>query len=558
MATLDGSIFAFNAGDITPSGGTGAGDVVWSRTTQTTAGAGKTNYLWFDDCQGLAPGVSTTFRKAGLPFAGIVSTPVIDTAATPDPVLYVTSLCQTGASQSQQWWIHQIDLYTGYDVAAHQEISASVAGYDGADNISGGNIPFVGWQQLQRSALLKVSLSGASWSPLVYFTFGFASGGEITTPYHGWVFGYDSGLNQRIAFNASTKGYTGNSDSPSCTASCSECIFLSCPPSGCTHSPYEEMANWCGHGGGTWMSSRGGAANQDPRGTTHACYGVGNGPFQQNTADTTLYNWGQSVLDFTATSTGFASSPTEYFTPNGNATGGGQIPVTPPEGGSAYTYQGMNQNDFDMAVSGVMLYTDSGSNQWLLTFDKAGYGYLLRQANLCGDTTDETPQCFPGVSTGYPGFATGDPGNAFPLAGNKTQCGNLEGDTSCDRITSLAFDPDSSPQRLYLWPSNETLTSIESSNNQAIEPGGATIGSNGATICGSGTSFTTWLVPGDALIDEGSANSGQSRIVTGITSNTQITVSQAFTTRSGPARLWEPTHAVAAHCPTQWVIAAGS
>jgi hypothetical protein len=35
-------------------------------------------------------------------------------------------------------------------------------------------------------------------------------------------------------------------------------------------------------------------------------------------------------------------------------------------------------------------------------------------------------------------------------------------------------------------------------------------------------------------------------------------VSQAFTTRSGPARLWEPTHAVAAHCPTQWVIAAGS
>ncbi|MGO4880564.1 MAG: hypothetical protein ACLP59_07055 [Bryobacteraceae bacterium] len=281
-----------------------------------------------------------------------------------------------------------------------------------------------------------------------------------------------------------------------------------------------------------------GAANQDPAGTTHGYFGVGNGPFQQNTTYTTLYNWGQSVLDFTATSAGFATSPTEYFTPNGNAAGGGQIPVTPPEGSAtpAYTFQGMNQNDFDMAVSGVMLYTDSSSNQWLLTFDKAGYGYLLRQANLCGDTTDETPLCFPGVSTslgGHPGFATGDPGNAFPFAGNQAQCQNLEGDTACDRITSLAFDPDSSTKRLYLWPSNETLTSIESSNNQAIEPAGATIGSNGTTICGSGTTFTTWLVPGDALIDEGSANSGQSRIVTGITSNTQITVNQAFTNPIG-------------------------
>ncbi len=537
VATLNGSIFAFNAGDGTTSGGTGAGGVIWRRTG-TTSGA-KTNYLWFDDCMGTAPGPSTSYGKAGLPFAGIVSTPVLDTSATPDPVMYVTSLCQTALTgQTQQWWIHQIDLYTGYDVAAHQQIQASVPGSDNADDLSSGSIPFNAWETLQRSALLKVSVSGATPNPLIYLALGFATGTEIGVPYHGWIFAYDSGLNRKIAFATTTRGITNNTDTPVCTPHCGKCTFpTGCPPSQCVNTGYLEMPNWCGHGAGVWMSGRGAVANTDSTGLSHAYFGVGNGPFQQTTSDGAIHNWGSSVVDLTQSATVLGTSPSEYFTPNGNAVGGGTIPVTPPVSGAAsYSYQGMNQDDFDMSVSGIMGFDDASGNHRLVTFDKAGYGYLFTQGNLCGDTTDPTPQCFPGAPTGYAGLAAGDLGNIFPFAGNATQCPDQEtNDRSCDRITSLAFDPDTTPKRLYVWPSFERLTSLELTNNQPITPGGVTIGSNGTAACGSGTTFTQWVIPGDTITDTqtGSADNGESRIVTQVVSDTQLTLSSAFSPNIG-------------------------
>ena len=52
-------------------------------------------------------------------------------------------------------------------------------------------------------------------------------------------------------------------------------------------------------------------------------------------------------------------------------------------------------------------------------------------------------------------------------------------------------------------------------------------------MCGSGTSFTQWLIPGDTLTDTGSANPGQSRIVTAVVSDTQLQIGQAFTSNIG-------------------------
>jgi hypothetical protein len=121
VAALGGGIYAFNAGDTAHSGGSGAGNLIWHRNTQTTSSSTtyKTNYLWYDDCGlGTLPGPSAAPNGIpyGVPFAGVVSTPVIDTTGGAY-VMYVTSLCETNSGTGNQaWYIHKIDLTTGYDI----------------------------------------------------------------------------------------------------------------------------------------------------------------------------------------------------------------------------------------------------------------------------------------------------------------------------------------------------------------------------------------------------------------------------------------------------------
>lgn len=178
-----------------------------------------------------------------------------------------------------------------------------------------------------------------------------------------------------------------------------QCCNTSCIPSG-----YENSPNWCGHGGGIWMAGRGPASNTLSS-VAHAYFGVGNGAFQQNTSGGALLsyiaNWGESVIDFTFSSgSRFDSSPSQYFTPYGG------VPVEPPLGAEfgghavSYTYQGLNQNDRDMGVAGVLLFDDLGSNHRVVTCDKSGYCYLLTQGNLCGSVGSIT--CYPGYSGSTP------------------------------------------------------------------------------------------------------------------------------------------------------------
>jgi hypothetical protein len=593
VVTLGGGVYAFNAGDTTHSGGTGAGGLVWARNGQSTSGTDKTNYFWYDDC-GQSGGISDTLYggvSGNVSFAGILATPVIDTSGS-TPLMYVTSLCETTTVVKQQhWFIHQIELNDGHDVATPQEITGAVPGSANADSqttscptgVSSPCIPFEAWNAMQRPGLLEVSLQAVSY-PLIYVALGFGAPQETTTPYHGWVFAYDNNLNQKLIFATNTKGgSTANTDTPACagipsgggnsTCSCTDnqggcspnsggstdCPTCCIPSNGYLFSP-----NWCGHASGIWGGSgRAPAANTlnvSGSPVSNAYFGTTNGSFQQWQSDgTTLlspnpYNWGESIVDFTFSSAGFGQVPSQYFTPYG---GRAVQPPTGTEGGATanpvpYTFEGLNQNDYDMAVSGILLLDDPAGTPRLVTCDKAGYCYLLTQGNLCGDSANNPPQCYPGVSNGLPGLASGDPGDVFAFAGNLTQCPDQSAslpdqDDSCDRITSLAFNNAGSPRYLYLWPSYERLTGLQLSNgtNQLSgalpitwTTGSTTIQLNSA--CTSGTNcFTDEVVPGDTLTACGCTGTSCPIVTTVNSSGASITVSQAFpSTCTPPQSTW--------------------
>ena len=96
---------------------------------------------------------------------------------------------------------------------------------------------------------------------------------------------------------------------------------------------FENEPNWCGHGGGIWMSGHGPAATptlQD--GNYHIFFAAGNGGFQKTTTNgTTTYpsrNFGQSVMDFRVSpnqTTTLDTVPFQSFT----AYGGGKLYPSP-------------------------------------------------------------------------------------------------------------------------------------------------------------------------------------------------------------------------------------
>jgi hypothetical protein len=203
-------------------------------------------------------------------------------------------------------------------------------------------------------------------------------------------------------------------------------------------------------------------------------------------------------------------------------------------GGNSYAFAGLNQNDFDFAACGILLFTDSNNNNWVLTCDKAGYAYLLAQGDLCGATTTG---CYPGGGSGSQlGFAPNDPGagglvnGAFVsgiFAANQTQCVDGQSDDDCDRITSMAFYPDSSPPTLIYWPTFEYMTTLQFTNNVTqYPPANAKVYTSGAstTIMGQNTTFTQWVVPGNQIVIL--TTPPTVRTVTQV-SDTQLTVSQS-------------------------------
>lgn len=548
--TLGGSVFAWNAD---------TGATLWSDCQ--TPGC-TNNAPWVNDC-GATGSISTQWGLGGLPFAGIISTPVIDTSNSALPVMFTTSLCQTagGGTAGTQWWIHEINLKTGQDVCAGGTWTDGVCSgtelHTQVVYAPAGGYPFLAWQELQRSALLEVPNPGSGeLSNLIYAAF--ASGqGETDSPYHGWIIGFSGTPDALVqVFALNTSGSRNNTNLPACYQGCELCLAYnpnqpgqcntstSCTPgstppcccaTSCVPKGYGTSPNWCGQGGGSWMAGEGPAANTI-KGVSHAYFGTGNGPFQQFQSDGAfvkqMANFGQSILDFTFSGSAFDSSPSAYFTPYGGR------PVQAPTVGVSYTFEGLNQDDFDMAVCGILLFEDPSTSPptpRAVTCDKAGYGYLLTQGNLCGSPTSK---CFPGYSAasgGQAGGAMGDPGNVFPFGVSTALCKDKVDPDTCHRITSLAFDPAGSPKRLFFWPYQELPTSFQLSDNSP---------QTGLGLLSTGTSLTsaTLSVGGQVLVgDQISDIAGQpTQTVTSVNfGSTQLTVSPGFTSALSDVAGWE-------------------
>jgi hypothetical protein len=454
VATLYGSIWAYNAD---------TGYTIFSRTALS------------NDC-----GPNSTVPVAGqgglgsLPFAGIVSTPVIDTTLSP-PAMFLTNLC-ADSQANIHWYLHEIDLTDQL-----QDVVGSGSPLEIAGSTDGGTVSFAPGEVLQRAALLEVRNVNATPANVIYVAFGSAvpeapnpTTGQ-TYPYHGWIFGYStSGVNntlvQDFAFSTTpAKGATAGT--PPCNTN-----GPLCGASGCQTGQYQNQPNWCGHGGGIWMSGRGPAASTT-NGVSNAFFGVGNGGFQPSSV-----NWGSSILNFASSASGVAAAPSSSFTPQG----GPKEPFTPlilansdcpssPGGAPTqcpYVVDVLNQNDWDVATSGILLFEGANQKNWLVTIDKAGNGYLLNPSGLGG-------------------FAQNDSGNQFPFAAVSSPCWSLGGveASACHRVISLASYINAAsaakPRYLYFWPYQEPLTSFQFSQN-VLTNGVGTIATSG-----SGPPFTT-------------------------------------------------------------------
>ena len=555
VATLNDSIFAWDAdnGGCTTAAPVTCNPPLWARESSNInpgypPGAQGTNALWYDDC----PGGHVPVGNGFLSFIGILGTPVVDLKLNS---IFAVAYCVSSQGTFGAY-LHQISLSDGHDLAV-----APIGDV-------GGSINFDAAEQHQRAALLEVS-------PLIYVAFGTGTTENIESPdpYHGWLFAYDvsSGVlspNPVVSFVSTQEGCGAgggvNAKMPQCAAAGKGTPPCDCQIETVDSVRFQNVPNWGGHGGGIWMSGRGPAATAQPLSDAnfHVFLGVGNGGFQSG-----RQNWGESVLDFRMPVNGVNpdSEPFQFMAPQGGPKGCGHgnacKPAVQPVAADAcynfsdpksspaqcpYTVETMNANDWDMSVSGMLLFNDLNGVPRVLTLDKAGFGYLMTQGNLCGapDVNQlPTEHCASPINPAgtVQGFAAGDPGNVFPFLATKVPCPSgpnlAAGD--CDRVTSMAFYNN----RLYFWPdnsgtANEWLTALQLSDNVTEWPGITQLGqpaliksstANGATTvtfasCPSGDNcaFSTQLIPGDTLT--AASSPPQTGIVTSVT-NTQITVS---------------------------------
>jgi hypothetical protein len=426
-ATLSSEVYAFDADDVTTAGGT----VLWSRDERNSASGSK---ALFHACDvGTSSGSLVVSPIGSLPFAGVVSTPVIDLQASP-PALYVVSICQR-PDASHHWYLSSLNLQTGATLGS-AEIAYSIV-------VTGGpQQTFFPANQLARPSILALHGESGSGTAVTSVTVGFGtSGSEQSMQYQGWLFAYDltnpsSPVQQKYTNPFITECYFNESASGS-TPSCST------PPV----SPYDsQLPNSCGQGGGVWMSARAPAANSDGE----IFFAAGNGGFQYCPNCThsctgltpKITDWGESAMginmqDVWNTSSGTAPFwPRDYFEPYSVPTG---------SGGSTPYLTTLNSNDWDMGVSGVVLFDNNyyldGETQpgtsMMVTADKRGDGYVLLQSDM---GQYQNPDMYVSL------FTTTDSNPTCTRTG-----------ANCDETRSLAYWDGF----LVAWPWFETLNSFD-------------------------------------------------------------------------------------------------
>jgi len=169
IATEHNTVYALDADNSGALGG-----VLWSTNLGLSAATPTTDF-------GNRYGSPMQYTDI-TPEVGITGTPVIDlTTGT----LYVDSFTHQGASYFHR--IHALNITNGTEQPFGPVlVSASVPG-TGVGS-SGGVVPFVHKQQIQRSGLV---LAGG----ILFVAY---SGYADTDPYHGWVLGYDASNLQRL------------------------------------------------------------------------------------------------------------------------------------------------------------------------------------------------------------------------------------------------------------------------------------------------------------------------------------------------------------------------
>ena len=490
VGTLYDSLWAFNAD---------TGQTIFSRTG-----------MWSDCGTGGGVAVHGTGGLGSLNFGGIVATPVVDVTLSP-PAMFLTDLCVDSQSRPH-WFLHEVDITNQLQDVPGSGSPVEIAGSSGTYTFSAGN-------DLQRLGLLEVQNPGGTPANVIYIGFGSAvpEAGNTTTgksyPYHGWLFGYSTtGPNNQLVqdFVYNSTGAT-DSSSTSCNTNAPLC------GSKCKAGQYENQPNWCGHGGGIWMSGRGPAASSI-NGVSRAFVGIGNGGFQSGAA-----NAGESIVGFTSSTTGVNGTPSDSFTPQG----GPLNPFTPgmlakadcpaEKGGASapcpYTFDYLNENDMDMSVGGMLLFEGANQDNWLLTADKSGAGYLLNQESLGGFTQNDT-------------------GNQFPFLAAASPCWNLNvRSDDCHRVTSFSTYPSASGTRyFYYWPYHEPLNSVQFSNNAPVSGIGKIV------TAGSAPPYTKISLRTTCTLNSASAPCLNNQLVAGSTltagsqSQTVVSVTQTALT----------------------------
>jgi hypothetical protein len=278
-------------------------------------------------------GTPVNIGTSSQPTIGILSTPVIDTSLK---VIFVVTF--TSESGTPVYRLHALNLLTGVEIT-NIVVQGAVAG-SGADSQvtactswNGGTVqppcvPFKANELLQRPALLEGSLNTT-----IYMAFGALSGAETTTPYHGWLIGYEysaGAFTQLMMFNATqNKTQTG----PACTSD-------------------DPASNQCGQGAGIWMSGRGPALD-----TTGIYASTGNGGF----GGAGTGNWGESVLRLNS-----SGAVVDSFTP--------------------FNYGALNRDDLDLCDGGIILFNSSNATvpNLMLAAGKTGVVSVLNRASLGG------------------------------------------------------------------------------------------------------------------------------------------------------------------------------
>jgi hypothetical protein len=395
VATLNNSVYAFDADTSQPA--------LWQASLGTPVPIGTTSQ----------------------PTTGILSTPVIDLNLK---VIFVVTF--TYESKTAVYRLHALNLVTGVAIT-NIVVRGAVAG-TGDDSqataCTSGNggtvpppcIPFEAHEQFQRPALLEGALSST-----IYLGFGNLNGQEITTPYHGWLIGYeysDGAFRQVMIFNTTQNA---SQTGAACTGP-------------------NPASNQCGHGAGIWMSGRGPAL--DPTGiylaTANGGYGgAGTG------------NWGESILRL-------------------NGSGAVEDSFT------SANYGVLNRDDLDLCEGGVILFTNTNATvpNLALVGGKSGLVILMNRASLGGLSSGNAGalQTFTGTTLGC--------GTGPGLAG----CYEIHSQALWDRTSGdSAYYIWAWGDVLRMWDFNPTTNRFQANPNQGtlaaegFPGGGLSLSANG-------------------------------------------------------------------------------